>query len=365
MGAGFFVKVVAIIPARGGSKGIPRKNIRSLAGKPLIAWSIEAALAAHSVDRVIVSTDDEEIAAVARQWGAEVPFLRPAEIAGDHSPDIAAFQHALHWLAQHQAYHPGIVVHLRPTCPVRRCGVIDEMVEVLTRDSGWDSVRCVAPVAHTPYKMWTRCDDGHLEPLLQLAGVAEPWNQPRQTLPEVLIQTANVDVVRTSIILDRHSMTGRAIYGFVEPDFYDIDSEEEFCRAECELTRRRLLDGEAPSVQGATPAKHKVFCFDCDGVIATLVPDGNYDQARPVESVITLVNQLYAAGHRIIIFTARGYVTGKDWQATTERQLRQWGVCYHELRFGKPAADYYIDDKMCELGKLPELCRALGIDNGL
>ena len=107
-------EVLAIIPARGGSKGIPRKNIRSFAGHPLIAYSIAAAKQSQTVTRVIVSTDDEEIAAVARQYGAETPFLRPAELAEDTTLDLPVFQHALNWLAEHENYHPQLVIQLRP-----------------------------------------------------------------------------------------------------------------------------------------------------------------------------------------------------------------------------------------------------------
>ncbi|HQC21081.1 MAG TPA: acylneuraminate cytidylyltransferase family protein, partial [Anaerolineaceae bacterium] len=112
-------EVLALIPARGGSKGIPRKNIRDFGGAPLIAWSIAAALRAETVTRVIVSTDDEEIAAVAREWGAETPFLRPAELAQDDTTDYPVFRHALDWLAAHENYRPEVVVQLRPTSPVR------------------------------------------------------------------------------------------------------------------------------------------------------------------------------------------------------------------------------------------------------
>src|SRR5512143_1686076 len=108
-------EVLALIPARGGSKGIPRKNIRPFAGHPLIAYSIAAGLQADLVTRVIVTTDDEEIAEVARGCGAETPFLRPAELAQDRTLDLPVFQHALQWLQQHEGYHPDILVHLRPT----------------------------------------------------------------------------------------------------------------------------------------------------------------------------------------------------------------------------------------------------------
>src|SRR5512140_1055395 len=124
-------EVLAIIPARGGSKGIPRKNIRDFAGYPLIAYSIAAGLQAKSVTRVIVSTDDQEIAAVARQCGAETPFLRPAEFAQDTSTDLPLFQHALAWLAEHEGYHPDVVVQLRPTSPIRPPTLVDEAVRLL------------------------------------------------------------------------------------------------------------------------------------------------------------------------------------------------------------------------------------------
>src|SRR5512136_2838806 len=112
-------EILALIPARGGSKGIPRKNIRSFSGYPLIAWSIAAALQAETVTRTIVSTDDEEIASVAREWGAETPFLRPAEFAQDQTTDLPVFEHALTWLTENENYHPDAVVQLRPTSPIR------------------------------------------------------------------------------------------------------------------------------------------------------------------------------------------------------------------------------------------------------
>src|SRR3954469_2165589 len=133
-------EVLALIPARGGSKGIPRKNVIDIAGKPLIAWSIEHALAAARVTRVVVSTDDEEIASVAAAWGADVPFLRPAEFAQDLSPDIDVFRHALEFLAR-ESYTPEMVVHLRPTGPVRRVDDIDAAIGLLASDPDADAVR--------------------------------------------------------------------------------------------------------------------------------------------------------------------------------------------------------------------------------
>jgi len=110
---------LALIPARSGSKSLPHKNVREFAGKPLLAHSIDHALAARTIGRVIVSTDSEHYAAIAREYGAETPFLRPAELATDHATDLVVFQHALAWLREHEDWEPDIVVHLRPTYPRR------------------------------------------------------------------------------------------------------------------------------------------------------------------------------------------------------------------------------------------------------
>ena len=128
-------EVLAIVQARGGSKGLPRKNLRLLRGHPLVAYSIASGLAARSITRVIMSTDDEEIAEVARQYGAEVPFMRPAELADDDTPDFPLFEHALAWLAEHEDYRPETVVQLRPTTPLRPRGMLDEAVRHLARRS--------------------------------------------------------------------------------------------------------------------------------------------------------------------------------------------------------------------------------------
>src|SRR5512133_3705377 len=154
-------ELLAVIPARGGSKGIPRKNIRNFAGYPLIAWSIAAAKKSELVTRVIVSTDDEEIAAVAREWGAETPFLRPAEFAQDKTTDLPVFEHALKWLAENEKYCPDVVVQLRPTSPIRPKGLVDAAVRVLLEHADADSVRGVVPAGQNPHKMWRlRSGDG-------------------------------------------------------------------------------------------------------------------------------------------------------------------------------------------------------------
>ncbi|MDB5273810.1 MAG: acylneuraminate cytidylyltransferase family protein, partial [Chitinophagaceae bacterium] len=173
--------ILAIIPARGGSKGLPNKNILSLLGHPLIAYSVKAAKDSKHITRVIVSTDSEVIAGVAEKYGAEIPFIRPSEYAQDLSTDLEVFQHALRWLKEEEGYTPDYVVQLRPTSPVRQVSVIDTCIERMLRNPQADSLRIVTPSPITPYKMWTMEDEeSPMQPLLSLPGVKEPYNEPRQ-----------------------------------------------------------------------------------------------------------------------------------------------------------------------------------------
>jgi N-acylneuraminate cytidylyltransferase len=234
-------EVLALIPARGGSKSIPRKNIRPFAGHPLIAYSIAAARAAETVTRVIVSTDDEEIAAIARRYGAETPFLRPAEFSRDNTPDLPVFQHTLKWLDEHEDYRPEIVVQLRPTSPFRRVAHIDGAVYRLIERPEADSVRTVCTPFQNPFKMWRIDPDGIMQPLIPFVGADEPYNMPRQALPDVFWQTGYVDAAWSDTILAKNSMTGDRILPLViDPsEWVDIDSPDDWRRAE-----RLLESGE-------------------------------------------------------------------------------------------------------------------------
>lgn len=226
-------EVLALIPARGGSKSIPRKNILPLAGFPLIAYSIAAGLAAESVTRVIVSTDDEEIASVSRRYGAETPFLRPAEYARDDTLDLPVFQHTLSWLAENEGYRPEIIVQLRPTSPFRRRRHIDAAVYRLLENPQADAVRTVCVPFQNPYKMWRIGPDGLMQPLLETS-FDEPYNMPRQALPDVYWQTGYVDAAWADTILTKNSMTGDRILPLViDPsEWVDIDSHDDWRRAE-------------------------------------------------------------------------------------------------------------------------------------
>jgi N-acylneuraminate cytidylyltransferase len=263
-------EVLAVIPARGGSKGIPRKNIRDFAGTPLIGYSIAAALQSELVTRTIVSTDDEEIAAAARALGAETPFLRPAELAQDQSTDLPLFEHALSWLAVQEGYHPDVLVQLRPTSPLRPVGMVDEAVKLLLDHPEADSVRGVIPAGQNPHKMWRIAADGRMTPLLTVEGIAEPYNAPRQILPPVYWQTGHIDAFRAETVLRKGSLSGDVILPLVVDPRYavDIDNLNDWRRAEW-LVRDGGLDMVAPGGPRHRPMPERVdlLVMDFDGVL--------------------------------------------------------------------------------------------------
>jgi len=232
------MEVLALIPARGGSKGLPRKNIVPFLGRPLIAWSVDAARMAKTVTRTIVSTDDEEIAAVSRGAGAEVPFIRPPELARDDTLDHPVFVHALEWLAANQDYRPDIVVHLRATSPLRNSVMIDEGVAALASNPEADSLRSVCTPYNNPFKMW-RIENGRLCPLVA-TGIVEQYNQPRQRLPAAWWQTGTLDVTRRRTILDKRSMTGDVILPYIVDQRIACDIDDEFSLAAAEAASRRI-----------------------------------------------------------------------------------------------------------------------------
>jgi N-acylneuraminate cytidylyltransferase len=262
--------VLAIIPARGGSKGIPRKNIRNFAGYPLVTYSIMAGLRAETVSRVIVSTDDEEIADVARRFGADVPFLRPAELAQDNSLDLPLFQHALTWLAEHEDYRPDVVVQLRPTSPIRPRTCVDDAVRLLLSHPEADSVRGVVPAGQNPHKMW-RIDlaSGQMSPLLTVDGVKEPYNAPRQALPPVYWQTGHIDAIRPATILKKNTMSGDVILPLlIDPRYtVDIDNPSDWAKAEWLLLNGGLDAVDPASRRRSLPQDVRLIVLDFDGVL--------------------------------------------------------------------------------------------------
>ena len=337
------INIVAIIPIYSGSKDVVNKNVRMCNGKPLFVYSIEHALKSKWINRVVVSTDTKEYAEIALTYGAEVPFLCPTDISTNNSPDIEVFSHVLYYFADNENYSPEICVHLRPTSPVRDFNIIDEMIEILLNNPDTDSVISVSPSKYTPYKMWLKDDRNMLTPVA-ICDVKEAYNASYQMFPITYVQNACVDVVRSRIIMNNHSMAGERIAGYVQAMNFDINTEADFIRAEhyLEVKEKLLIGGKL------------TICFDIDGILAEKTIQQDYSKAKPMQKTIDFLNKLHQMGHTIILFTARGTVTGIDWSEITRGQLKKWNVSYSELKFGKPAADIYVDDKFADMDSLAE-----------
>jgi len=232
-------EVLALVPARSGSKSVPRKNLREVGGKPIVVHAIEHALAARTITRVILTTDDHEIADIGASAGAEAPFLRPSEFAQDLSTDYEFVHHALTWLRDNERYTPDLVVQLRPTVPIREVHLIDRAVELLTSRPDADSLRAVVSARFSPYKMWQLADDGFLSAIMQHPTIEEPYNQARQRLPRVYQHDGFLDITRPSTIFDLGSITGQNILPFfLDRESIDIDYEHELAEA------NRIMRGE-------------------------------------------------------------------------------------------------------------------------
>ena len=220
---------------------MPKKNVTLLAGKPLIAHSIDAGKASRFVDRVIVSTDSEEIAEVARQYGAETPFMRPVELAQDLTPDTPVFEHALAWLKEHEGYEPNVIVHLRPTGPLRTGAEIDEAIELLAVHPEADSVRSVEEPDKPPYKMW-QPDGIFLKPFAEVTGMKDFHTMPRQMLPKVYQTTADIGIMWARTVTEKHSVIGdKVLPYFLNRPTVDIDKLIDFEFAEMLMRKEREI----------------------------------------------------------------------------------------------------------------------------
>ena len=222
--------VVAIIPARSGSKGLPGKNIRPLAGKPLIAYSIQAAKASPYVDRVLVTTDDPQIAAVAAQWGAEVPFLRPTELAQDATPTEPVLAHAVEWLESNEGYRVDIVLFLQPTDVFRKRAMIDGVIKPLLEDASLDS----AFVAYSTHKnFWRKNGVGYERLAPDLA------YGPRQTREPLYREDTGIACATRASLIKQGKRLGERVAILPNHDdasSIDIHTEFDFWLAEKVLT---------------------------------------------------------------------------------------------------------------------------------
>jgi len=218
------VKILTIIPARGGSKGIKLKNLSRINDKPLVAYSIEHSLASKLINRTIVSTDNEEIAKVSEEYGAEIPIFRSKELAGDDVLDFPVFEHMLTYLKKEENYEPEIVVHLRPTSPYREPKWIDSAINLLVENPSADSVRSVSESSQHPYRVF-EIKNKYLHPLMNERH-PEPYLLRRQDLPKMYYYNCVIDVTKPSTIFNKKSMTGDKMLPYImkREDSIDIDT---------------------------------------------------------------------------------------------------------------------------------------------
>lgn len=220
-------EVVAIVPARAGSKGVTDKNIRVLAGKPLVAYSIMAARLARNIDRVIVSTDSERYADIAREYGAEVPFLRPRGISSDNSPDYEFIKHALDWLKENEGVQPKYLVHLRPTTPLREVHYIESAVDAIRSQSDATALRSVHEMSESAYKMF-EIERSYLKRVGDSSFNLDAANAPRQTFKKTYKANGYVDVIISEYVMKHPKIHGNHVLGYVTPYVAEVDTEDDF-----------------------------------------------------------------------------------------------------------------------------------------
>lgn len=227
-----------IIPARGGSKGIPRKNIKLFKNKPLIEWSILQSRSSKYYDnnsKVFVSTDDLEIQKIALDSGAECPFLRPSEISQDLSTDYEFMDHFVNYLISNNIQMPDLIIQMRPTYPTRKVEIIDKIIKIfLDNFDDYDSVRTVVENEKTPYKMYNIVDNQLLPLFKEVNNIKEPYNQCRQILPKTYLHNGYLDAIKTTTLLNKKSVTGEKILPFLmdKNEIDDIDTIEDWNNAE-------------------------------------------------------------------------------------------------------------------------------------
>jgi N-acylneuraminate cytidylyltransferase/CMP-N,N'-diacetyllegionaminic acid synthase len=231
------VEILALIPARGGSKRVPHKNLLPVAHKPLIAWTIEAARAAKSLTRVVVSTDSEAIAAVSVQYGAEVPFIRPAELAQDHTCGMAPILHAVRWLDQHEAYQPDLVMCLQATSPLRAVADIEATIDLALQQHA-DAVVSLTPVPYQPAWMKQVDSRGRIRDWLP----GTQWATRCQDGPAVYALNGAIYLARRQVLLTRQNWYGDNTYAYVMPPerSLDVDTPWDMSLADVLLRERQV-----------------------------------------------------------------------------------------------------------------------------
>ena len=248
------LSAVALIPARQGSKRVPGKNVRRLGGHPVLAYTIAPALESGLFESVIVSTDSEETAAIARHYGAEVPFLRPAQLAGDTSPDIEWLEYTLAELKRGGRTWECFSL-LRPTSPFRTPETLRRAWARFTAQTGVDSLRAVEKCTQHPGKMWV-IDDDRMTPLLQAPDGAQPWHStPYQALPPVYVQNASLEIAWSRLVFEGRTIAGDVLVPFVTEGYegFDINDPHDWIVAEHLLAAGQVTLPRVPQVPYGAP----------------------------------------------------------------------------------------------------------------
>ncbi len=221
------VYVVAVIPARAGSKGVVDKNIKLLAGYPLIAYSIAVARFVKGIDRIIVSTDSEEYASIAREYGAEVPFLRPDEISDDTSTDYDFIRQLLDWMLCNEGNMPKYLVHLRPTTPLREGNYIDAAINRIKKTENATALRSVHEMPESAYKAF-EIEGDYLQSIGSNSFDLDAFNKPRQSFNKTYQANGYVDVIKTAYVIENNKLHGDHVIAFVTPHVVEVDTVDDF-----------------------------------------------------------------------------------------------------------------------------------------
>lgn len=238
------MKILALVTARGGSKRVPRKNIKDFLGKPLLAWTIEVALASRVLDRLVLTTEDEDIATVGKKFGAEVPFRRPAHLASDKSSSYDAVLHAMEWLEENQNYSPDWVVLLEPTAPARQPFHIQEAVKIIKERDDLDSLIAISETpSHFSYARDLKRDEKGIISRAYDGEILRRFTMRTQELPKTYFINSGLYAFKVSNLFDgNRSLWGDRVYGYVMDEKYAIDIDTPYDWQMAELKMKLLLD---------------------------------------------------------------------------------------------------------------------------
>jgi N-acylneuraminate cytidylyltransferase len=248
--------IVGLIPARAGSKRVPDKNIRPLAGHPVMAYTIVAAIDSGIFTDIIVSTDSKQYAEIARHYGAEVPFMRPVEMAGDLSPDIEWIEYTLKRLEEDGRSYDCFSI-LRPTSPFRQPNTIQRAWKDFLAEDGVDSLRAVERCRQHPGKMWV-IRNKRMMPLLPLSPPEQPWHSSQyQALPEVYVQNASLEIAWTRVVLQERTIAGNVLMPFLTEGYegFDVNDPYDWNLAEHLLKNK---SAQLPRVSKNPPPMHEI-----------------------------------------------------------------------------------------------------------